>query len=90
MAFTPRKVFNAYIDDEGDICYSTEGSFNGEYVISSEFFRFTPHTPHMGTLEIFFVGRPSVLMVSFNMEHDYPEFEETMAERVAFYIENYC
>lgn len=90
MAFTTRKVFDAYIDDEGNICYSTEDLYMGEYVIRPDFFCFTPTTPRMGVLEIFHLSHPSVLLVSFNMEHDYPEFEEDMAERVAFYIENYC
>ena len=83
------EVFNAHFDNDGNICYMN-GDGMGEYVIASKFFRFIPNTPHMGRLEIYHTSFPSIMLVSFNMEHDYEWFEEDMADMVARYIERYC
>lgn len=86
-----KNIIEAYIDDEGNVCYMVEGSeFIGTYVISPQYFNFVQTTPYIGRLEIFHLHRPDYLMVSFNMETNYDEFEMDMAMEVARYIENYC
>lgn len=79
------EIIEAYIDDEGNVCYSTN-DFAGEYVVASDMFKFVPYTPQVGTL---YVLKPDNIFEGIHMRHDYPEFYEDMAFKVACCIETY-